>query len=389
MKILKFKRKMLLKDKIFIVIGATLAVLVLTLILIYILNEPAREWINVHILRKSITEDDVATINLEVDKNQYIFSHSRFVSVLCNGKLMIYNSYASKEAEFDIGISNPIYSTNGNYLAIAETNGQKVYFISDTKILWDTKVEGDISKINVSKSGYVSIITTRRNYKSVIAIFDRNGKKLFEAYRASTIAIDTDISVDGKYLAIAEIKTSGTMIESNIEIIDMEKAINGSSSDSTVFIHKADANKMLTDIKYQEKGQLICRYDDSIEMIYEDKNTELIKFDSNTHIADINLKSCAIRTEEISMGPFTSKTNVILKNIISGVETAYAINSSVKEIVCYDQISAVNLGTEIHFINLNGWLEKKYTSNQEAKNIVLGTSVAGIIYRDRIKVLTF
>ncbi|MCI8393616.1 MAG: hypothetical protein HFJ23_07735, partial [Clostridia bacterium] len=51
--------------------------------------------------------------------------------------------------------------------------------------------------------------------------------------------------------------------------------------------------------------------------------------------------------------------------------------------------SAINLGTEIDFINLNGWLEKKYKSNQEAKSIVLGTSVAGIVYRDRIKVLTF
>ena len=85
-------------------------------------------------------------------------------------------------------------------------------------MLWDAKVEGNISKINVSKGGYVSVVTTRKNYKSVIAVFDRNGKKLFEAYRASTIAIDTDISVDGKYLAIAEIKTSGTLIESSISV---------------------------------------------------------------------------------------------------------------------------------------------------------------------------
>jgi len=57
--------------------------------------------------------------------------------------------------------------------------------------------------------------------------------------------------------------------------------------------------------------------------------------------------------------------------------------------VCYNHIIAVNLGTEIHFVNLNGWLEKKYKSSQEAKDIVLGTSVAGIVYRDRIKILTF
>ena len=78
-----------------------------------------------------------------------------------------------------------------------------------------------------------------------------------------------------------------------------------------------------------------------------------------------------------------------MKNILTGIETVYSINSSIKEIVSYNNITAINLGTEIHFINLNGWLEKKYTSKQEVKEIILGTSVAGIIYRDRIKILTF
>ena len=392
MKILEFKRedeanKLSLKNKILIILAVVFIVMIAGVVLIYFFNEPARDWINIHILRKEITEDDIATINLEVDKTQFIYAYDRYISILSGGKLAIYNSYANKEAELDIGVSNPIYDRTNGYMAIAESGGHKLCLIADTKVLWEGKVEGNINKINVSRSGYVSVITTGTRYKNVIVTFDRNGKELFSTFLSTTIAIDTDISVNGEYLAVAEVSTSSTIIESSVKIIDTARAIKGDTN-PVVFMRKADKNKLITDIKYQEKGQLICIYDDSIHMIYEDKDNELVKFNANTKIADINLKSNVIRAEEVSTNLFSSKTNIILKNILTNIETIYEVNNSVKEIVSFNQIAAINLGTEIHFINLNGWLEKKYTSNQEAKEIVIGTSIAGIVYRDRIKVLT-
>lgn len=152
MKILKFKGKMSLKNKILIGIAGFCAVLFIVISLIYILNDDARDWINIHVLRKEVTEDDIATINLEVDKLQYVYAYDRYISILSNGKLSIYNSYANKEGELDIGISNPIYDTNHTYMVVAENNGQKACLITDTKIIWENKVEGNISKINVSRS---------------------------------------------------------------------------------------------------------------------------------------------------------------------------------------------------------------------------------------------
>lgn len=389
MKILEFKGKISLKNKILIALAIALTISIITIVLIYILNEPARDWINIHILRKEVTEDDIATISLDVDKDEYIHAYDRYISILSNGKLSIYNNYANKEAELDVSISKPTYDTNNNYMAIAETNGQKVYLITDTRVVWENRVEGSISKVNVSRNGSVSVITTGTSYKSVVITFDKNGKELFKTYLASTIVVDTDVSVDGKYLAIAEVNTSGALIESSVKVIDFDKAIKGDATNSVIYRYNADTNKMIINLKYQEKGQLVCIYDDSIHMIYEDKDNVLVDFNDDTKIADINLKSYIVRVDEISTSLFSAKTDIILKNILTGIETVYSINSSIKEIVSYNNITAINLGTEIHFINLNGWLEKKYTSKQEVKEIILGTSVAGIIYRDRIKILTF
>lgn len=189
-------------------------------------------------------------------------------------------------------------------------------------------------------------------------------------------------------MAIAEVNIGGAIVESNIKIIEMEKARKGDTINSVIYKYKADSNKIIKTIKYQEKGQLVCMYDDSIHIIYEDSDSTLLEFNKNVEIADINLKSYTIRAEEIGTGLFSSKTDMILTNIITKAENTYTINSAIKKIVSSGQIVAINLGTEVHFINLNGWLEKKYTSNQEIKDIVLGESVAGIVYRDRIKLIT-
>ena len=388
MKVVEFKEKMPLRSKILILFSVLLTIAIVSVIVIYICDEGVRNWIDVYVLRKEVTEDDIATIELDVDKNESVYAYSNNITILYNGKLSIYNSYASEVAELDISISNPIYDTDGDYLGIAEKNGQNIYLISNNKILWENKLEGNISKINVNRNGMTSVIITGTSYKSLIKVFDKDGKELFTSFVPYTIVIDSDISVDEKYLAIAKVDTSGALIQSSIEVVDIEKALN-EEDNSTVYIHKADSGKIITDIKYQEKGQLVCIYNDSIHMIYNDEDTVLTEFEKTTQIADINLKSNIVRADEISTGLFSVKTDIKLKNILTGVETLYSVDSSIKEIVCYNQISAINLGTEIHFINLNGWLEKKYTARQETKQIVLGTSVAGIVYRDKIKVLAF
>ena len=387
MKILKFKGKARFKNKLLMIFGVTFIVVAIIISIIYAVNEEAREWINVNILRKEVNEEDVASIVIDTDKSQAIYAFEKYIAVLCNGKLQIYNSYGAKAAELDMQISNPIFSSKGEYLAVAENGGQRVYLVSNTNILWDNKIEGNISSINVSKNGEVSIITKGTSYKSVVVTFDKNGKELFKTYLASTIAVSTDISSNGKYLAIAEINTSGAVIESSIKIIEINKAKSGDTTNSVIFKYISDANKIITKIRYQEKGELVCIYDDSVHIINEDKDTVLKEFNSNVQIADINLKGHIVRAEEISSGLFSSKTDVIITNINSSSETTYTLDSAVKMIVCYDQNIAINLGTEVHFIGLNGWLEKRYKSAKEIKNVVIGETIAGIIYQDQIKIV--
>ena len=112
--------------------------------------------------------------------------------------------------------------------------------------------------------------------------------------------------------------------------------------------------------------QLICIYDDSIHMIYEENETTLIEFNKNVQMASIDLKGYAVRAEEVSTGLFSSKTDIILTNTLSKAETNYSVDSVIKNLVSCSQVVAVNLGTEVHLINLNRMAREKiyiYTGN--------------------------
>jgi len=45
------------------------------------------------------------------------------------------------------------------------------------------------------------------------------------------------------------------------------------------------------------------------------------------------------------------------------------------------------MGSEVHFVNTNGWLAKKYISTQEIKDVVIGSGIAGIVYKDKIEII--
>ncbi len=133
MRILKFKGKLQLKDKMLMFIISLLIIAIISVIITYIVNEEAREWININILRKEVTEDDLATIQIDPDKTQYFYAYDKYIAILCNGKLEIYNSYASKVHELEIGISNPIFNANDTSLLIAENGGHRVSLVSERK----------------------------------------------------------------------------------------------------------------------------------------------------------------------------------------------------------------------------------------------------------------
>lgn len=215
------------------------------------------------------------------------------------------------------------------------------------------------------------------------------GKELFKTYLSSTIAIDVEISNDNKYLSIAEINTSGSLIQSNIKIISIEKA-GSDPTNSVIYTYNVEANKLITNIKYQDKNKLIISYDDGIHILYEKNETENVSFEKNkVTFASIELSNYLVYTIEKTTGLLSTNTQIILRNI-NGIEkeNIYTTKGVIKNLKTKGDNIALNLGSTIEFINTNGWLVKRYISEKEIKDIVIAEKIAGIIYQDKIEITT-
>lgn len=371
-----------------LVILLILLLIIVAMYIVYANNEEFRNYVDKNILKKEINENNLQTIQIEDYDKSKIFAYSKYIAILKDNTLKTYNSSAKQEAELKIEISNPIINTNGKNLIIAEQNSSKIYMITDNTIRWEKNLEGNISRINVNANGYTSVILTGTAYKSVIILFDDAGNELFKTYLSSTIAVDTSISDDNKYLSFAEVNTSGTLIQSNIKVISIDKA-KESREEAIIYTYNAQLNSLILNIKYQ-KTRLICEYDDSIHMIKDNVDTKIADIDTKTEkitFSSINLNDYFVKVIEENADIFSTKTTIKIINPSSLKENIYNFDGVTKEMYSDGEKIALNLGSEIHFINTNGWLIKKYTSTQEVRKIAITNEIAGIVYRDKIEVI--
>ena len=382
----KYKNKNILKKRIIIILIILIIITAVTLIILYKKNEEFRVWSDEYIFNKNIENIDNAYIEIDLSKGIDVYAFEDYITLLEKNKLTIYNINANKVCELEININNPIYSKNNKYLCIAEKNGNNIYLISGGNIIWQNSTEGSIQNISVNKNGFVSIIEKGTSYKNIITTLNSEGKELFKTYLSSSVAIGSEISEDNSSLAIAEVDTTGAIIKSNIKIISIDKA-KSDPGNSIKYNVSANQGDLITNIKYQDKNKLVCMYDTGIHIIENGENREIIKFEEKVIMADIKNKNHIIYTREKNSGFINTNTELIVRNIQNNREIVYSVDSSIKDIEVFENNIAINIGIEAEFINTNGWLQKKYRSSREINKIVLGNSIAGIVYKDKIEII--
>ena len=397
MKLIEFKEynnldseKSLNKKKIIgFMITAVIIVLAITFSVVYACNKTFRNWADIHILMKSISEGSLSSIDIDVDEDVSVYAYDRYIAVLKDNKLNIYNSSGKSTASLDINISTPVFTANGKYLAVAEKGKQKIYLISGTKTKWSNDIEGTISKVSVNENGYVSVICSGTTYKSVIIVFDQNGNQLIKSYIPSNSVIDSAVSSDNKYLSFAEIDTSGTLIKSTVKTIAVND-YNNSSEITPIYTYEMDTNLLITNLRYHGSKNLICMCNAGIYLLSDGNTQMLMNFEEenkNYTFAGIDLINNIYEIEEVSDGIANQSSQIKITNTGTKKVNNYSINSIAKSTSSAGDNIAINLGTDIYFINTKGWLKKKYSANEEIRNIIVSDRIAAIVFRDKIEIL--
>lgn len=371
-----------------ITIIITLFTAFMLLLALYVTNSDFRLNMDKYVFHKALYEDNLPTIEINSDNNPSIYAYSSYITVLSKNKLNIYNSSGKEESSIDVVISSPLYSNNNRFLALAEEGGQKFYLISDTSLAYQQDVEGQISRISVNKNGYVSVIVKNTTSKSIILVYNSEGKLLFKNFLAFTYGVCADISKDNKYLAFGEIDYSGTSIKSTVKVVDIATAqTNG--KEAIIYKYEADPGQILVSLKYQEKDNLICMFNNYIQKVTSTSNERVMDLENTFIYSDIDLNNEIINIKKQSSGLFSFEYELNSKNTSNGKESLFILDGVPKNVILYEDTVGINLGSEVEIVSTSGWLIKNYTSKQEVKNIVLAKGIAGIIYKDKIEIIGF
>lgn len=381
--------KRLNKRKIIILVSIIIfIILLISVSMVYINNRTVRNWIDKNIFLKQKKQNNLQSIEIDEISNSNIYAFNKYIGILDKNNFNIYDSTGKKQDTLIIEITRPIFATSNRYLVIAEEKGQKLYLIADNNILWEKDIEGSISDITVNRNGYVAITVVDTGYKTVVEMYNYQGEHLFNTFLSTSRVSATSISDDNKYFALVEIDTSGTLIQSNVKIISIDAGKNDPEN-SVVKVYNGENNDLITNIKYQEKDKLLCMYTDKIMLIRGDGTVEKLQdySDKKVAYASIELSNSSITVEEKSSGLFTADSVVNIMNSDNNNVYQYIAEAVTKEVYTTNNIIALNLGTEVDFVNTSGWLVKKYMAEQEITGIVLSNSVAGIVYRDKIEIM--
>lgn len=370
-----------------------LAILVLLIIAIgifiyeYYRNLDFRQWCDENVLKKEIMQEDTKSIELDGDENTKVYSYEKYICVFRKKTLEFYNKMGTQSEKMELDINEAVFTTAGRYMAICENNGQKFYLICGKEKLFESEIEGNITQIKVSRNGYVALVISNTSYKSIVDVFDKDGKEIFKTNLVSSRVADICMSQDSKLLAIAEVDLSGILIQSKIQVVSMELAQN-KPNEAILYKYEAPTDKLIMNIEYQEQNKLVCMYNDGIECLQENKSTELAKFE-NRQLAftTIELNNSIVFVEEVSTGEYTADTKVKIINSETSKETEYITKNVAKSILTSNNKIAINFGTELHIIDKNGFLVKKYISDSEINNIVMTDALVGIVYKDKIQII--
>jgi len=255
--------------------------------------------------------------------------------------------------------------------------------------VWNNDIDGSVSRVSVNENGYVSVVCTGSTYKSIVGVYSPSGAQLFRTFIPNNSVVDSTVSSDNKFLSFAEIDSSKTAIESTVKTISIKDA-SEASKESTINTYSLPVNSLVINLRYHGSKNILCMCDDGINILSDGNIQKVVNFEEENKkygYAGINLANTYYVLEESSEGISNQATDVLLTNSGTKKQNKYRINGIAKETSSSDDNIAINLGSEVYFINTRGWLIKKYTANQEIRKVIVSDRVAAIVFRDKIEIL--
>ena len=173
----------------------------------------------------------------------------------------------------------------------------------------------------------------------------------------------------------------------NIEIVSIELA-QSDPKKSVINKYESNTGEIVSSIRYTDKDVALCMFNKYIQKVGVNTSEKYMDIDKDALFLDMKLRDRVAIIKKQSSGLFSYEYEMSIKNVNSSSENLYILkNDMPKSMIVSTNLIGINLGTEVQIVNSSGMLLKSYKSKQEIKSLVVGDSIAGIIYKDKIELI--
>ncbi|HHV51675.1 MAG TPA: hypothetical protein GXX54_08255 [Clostridiales bacterium] len=147
------------------------------------------------------------------------------LALLTNNSLVLLNSKGGEVFRRSHGFSKPIMRSNGKYILIADSGGNRIRLETRVSTVRELNLENRITSVDVGSSGSFAVATdSARGYTSEVAVYKLRGEEpIFRWYDSSLIILDVAISPNEDSLAVVGVTAEGGAMKSFLKIFEFNK----------------------------------------------------------------------------------------------------------------------------------------------------------------------
>lgn len=237
-----------------------------------------------------------------------------------------------------VPLNNPVIKTNGKDLLVVDIGGRDVYVINGKNVRWKDKTDENIQNAEISKNGFVTVITSSKLYNGEVRVYDDHGIELIQSIIANDFAVTAKIAPSGKMMAINLINASNAKSYTYFKFFDLngnELAEKNMPQDKGLYPF----------VWFSADDAILAAGNTSIVYMDKDRNTEWEKNFFKIYgicITGSKRIAAAINNENVSeLKVFTA----------AGKEYASAqLDGEVLNISAFGSVVAVNTGRKASFM---------------------------------------
>ena len=268
----------------------------------------------------------------------------------------------------------PAADVCGDYVAIADLNGNDVYIFDKEGKVSNTTMPYSICDIAVASQGEFAVILEGKN-ENYINLYDRKGSQIMERKTAidqNGYPLDVDLSVNGEkmfssYLAINE---SGEL-ESKLTASNFGEVGQNENADRIVGAYQLE-NTIVPKVEFLNDNT-ICAFGDNQFLIFSMKEKSnkkaVIEFEGEIQSVVYNSQYVGVvmyNEDEKSEAPYVLK----LYNLNGHETLKKEIDFDYKNVRMSEEEIIFTGGNEARIFTMNGILKFSYSFSKSVKNIV-------------------